>query len=75
MSKLIVHPRSYEEITQEEAKILYCNSLSIYVTTEQRDLWKLPPSYEYGSHAPIEDLFYRSVPQNEGQIRFYKQIN
>lgn len=62
----------YIEITKEEAKIIYCNCEKVYVTTDERKMWRLPTSYEYNSHAPIEELFYRSIPEYEGKVRFFK---
>lgn len=35
---------------------------SIQKGRELRRYWKLPASYEYSSHAPVEELFNRSVP-------------
>lgn len=61
------------EITKEEAKELYCKGKSIFVNTNLRNQWKLPPSYAYSSHAPAEDLFYRSIPTGEGEVAFYKE--
>ena len=60
------------EITEDEAKERYCKYLNVYVSTNERTHWKLPASYEYSSHAPVEDLFYRSIPRNEGEVKFYK---
>lgn len=60
------------EITREEAKNMYCKGKNVYISTNNRTHWKLPASYEYGSHAPAEELFYRSIPQYEGKVKFYK---
>lgn len=60
------------EITKKEAKELYCNGKNVYITTINRTHWKIPASYEYGSHAPVEELFNRSVPKYEGKVKFYK---
>lgn len=66
------------EITEAEAKKIYCKCGKVYITTSGtkvwngRKHWKLPASYEYASHAPAEELFYRSIPTNEGEIKFYK---
>ena len=49
------------EITKEQALEEYCKGQSVYVSTNIRSEWRLPPSYFFGSHAPVEDLFYRSV--------------
>lgn len=62
----------FVEITKEEAKIAYCKSKRVYVSTDEREFWKLPASGEYGSHAPIEELFYRGIPMYEGNVRFFK---
>ena len=62
----------YTEITENEAKTLYCSSEKVYVSTNARKYWKLPASYEYGSHAPKEELFYRSIPECEGKVAFFK---
>lgn len=63
---------NYTEITREEAKELYCKGNNIYICNNSRKYWKLPASYEYGSHAPAEELFSRSIPFGEGETRFYK---
>jgi hypothetical protein len=60
------------KITHEEAKKAYCNGYSVYITTDRRKEWRIPASYEYGSHAPAEVLFARSIPTGEGIITFYK---
>ena len=62
----------YVEITKAEAKTVYCNCERVCISTDARELWKLPASYEYGSHAPVEELFYRSIPEHEGKVRFFK---
>lgn len=64
--------RKYIEITEKEAKTMYCKCENVYVSTDARSLWKLPASYEYGSHAPKEELFYRSIPEYEGKVAFFK---
>lgn len=64
--------KMFVEITKEEAKELYCKSKNVYVSTNQRKHWKLPASSEYSSHAPEEELFYRSIPEYEGDIKFFK---
>lgn len=64
--------RKYTEITENDAKIMYCNCENVYVSTDARNLWKLPASYEYTSHASAEELFYRSVPEYEGKVTFFK---
>ena len=70
--------KNFVEITMEEAKNLYCKCEKIYITTsgtkvwKGRTYWKIPASGEYSSHAPIEELFYRGIPNNEGNVRFFK---
>ncbi len=61
----------YTLISTAMAKDLYCRGRSVYITTDKRSLFRLPASYEYGSHAPAEELFYRSIPDNEGEVRYY----
>lgn len=67
------------EITREEAKKLYCNGKNVYITTsgtkvwQGRTHWKIPSSSEYGSHAPVEELFNRGIPIYEGEVKFYKE--
>lgn len=60
------------KITREEAKNIYCKGENVYITTNSREYWKIPASYEYGSHAPAEELFNSSIPQYEGNVEFYK---
>ena len=62
----------YIEITKEEAKTAYCKCENVYVSTDTRQFWKLPASYEYSSNAPKEELFYRSIPEYEGNAKFFK---
>ncbi len=62
----------YTEITENEAKTLYCSGEKVYISTDAREHWKMPSSWEYGSHAPKEELFYRSIPQYEGKTTFFK---
>lgn len=64
--------KNYIEITEDEAKKIYCNGENVYICNNKRKYWKLPKSYEYGSHAPVEQLFYRSIPRYEGNTIFYK---
>lgn len=61
-------------ITKDQALKEYCNGKQIYITTNCRYLWSVPPSYFYGSHDSIEALFYRSIPKYEGTVYFYKEI-
>lgn len=65
----------YTEITKDEAKIAYCKGDDVYVSTDKRKYWKMPASYDYGSHAPIETLFHRSIPNLEGDVMFFKRKN
>lgn len=47
-------------VTKEEAKRAYCQDKPVYVDNKYgQEL--LTPSGWYGSHAPEEELFYRSV--------------
>lgn len=64
---------NYTEISKEDAKELYCKGNDVYICNDQREYWKLPAGYEYGSHAPITELFERSIPKCEGDVKFYKQ--
>lgn len=64
--------KKYVEITEAEAKELYCKDEKVYICNDKRNYWKLPASYEYSSHAPAGDLFYRSIPKYEGNTKFYK---
>lgn len=63
------------EISKEQTLQEYCKGQSVYISTNSRSEWRLPPSYFFGSHAPVEDLFYRSVPKTEGTVHFYKEEN
>lgn len=63
--------RKYIEITEAEAKEIYCKGGNVYISNINRSYWKIPASYEYGSHAPAEELFYRSCPKWEGENKFY----
>lgn len=63
---------NYMEITREEAKEIYCKGNNVYICNDKRKYWKLPVSYEYSSHAPISELFERSIPKYEGETKFYK---
>lgn len=64
--------KNYIEITETEAKELYCKGNDIYINNNSRKYWKLPASYEYSSRAPTEELFNRSIPVGEGETKFYK---
>ena len=61
----------YKEITEVEAKEIYCNDRQIYITNDKRNLWRVPCSGEYGSHEPTEQLYYRSIPKGEGQNIYF----
>ena len=63
---------NYMEITREEAKEIYCKGNNVYICNDKRKYWKLPASYEYSNHAPISELFERSIPKYEGETKFYK---
>ena len=52
-------------VTREEAKAAYCKSKHVYVDDKYGQAM-LTPSGHYGSHAPAEVLFYRSIEQNAG---------
>lgn len=71
---LNIPPHSYQEITEDEAKIMYCKGDPIYTLTLKQNLRKIPASYEYSSHAPASELFYRGIPQYEGRVQFFKKI-
>ena len=66
---------NFKSITPDTAKQLYCKSYPVYVSTNCRQYWKLPAAYEYSSHAPQEELFYRSIPEYEGEVKFYALNN
>lgn len=61
----------YTLISKAMAKELYCHGHSVYITTNKRSFFRLPASYEYGSHASAVELFYRGIPEYEGDVRFY----
>ena len=65
----------YVKITEAEAKELYCHGANdVYLSTDKRKHWKIPPRYYYASHAPEEDLFYRTIPEYEGDVDFFKIV-
>lgn len=64
----------FVKITEDEAKNLYCHTENVYVSTNKREYWQLPPSYYYASHASNESLFYRSIPEYEGTVEFFKAV-
>ena len=63
--------QNFIEISREDAKSKYCKCERVWVTTNAREYWKLPAIYEYGSHAPACELFHRSIPDNEGEVKFF----
>lgn len=64
----------YREVSKGDAKELYCKGNNIYICNNKRKYWKLPASYQYSSHAPISELFERSIPKYEGEIKFYAEV-
>ena len=64
--------KKYIEITETEAKKIYCKGENVYISNNKKNYWKLPASYEYGSHAPADKLFDRSIPEYEGINKFYR---
>lgn len=65
----------FVKITEAEAKELYCHGGNyVYVSTDKRKHWQMPPSYHFASHAPAEDLFYRAFPDYEGNVEFFKAV-
>lgn len=64
----------YKEITKEEAKERYCRCKEVYLSNRERGYWKMPGMYEYSSHAPAEELFYRSIPNGEGETKFFMPL-
>lgn len=51
--------------TKEEAKKAYCKCKRIWIDS-QYGHERLRNSWEYGSHASAEELFYRSIEQTGG---------
>lgn len=62
----------YIEITKEEAKTRYIDGEYVYISNDKRQYWRMPASYEYASHASVKELFFRGLPECEGENRFYK---
>ena len=58
--------KNYIEITEVEAKEIYCKGGQIYTSDNGTDFFRVPCSYEYGSSAPAEQLFYRSTNGDKG---------
>jgi len=49
-----------KQVSEEEAKAMYCRCEPVWGESKH-GYFKLTPSWDYGSHAPIETLFYRSA--------------
>ena len=64
--------KNYIEITEAEAKEIYCKGGQIYITNNKRTFWRVPCTYEYGSHATSESLFKRSIPEYEGETKYFR---
>lgn len=64
--------KEYIEISKEEAIQLYCKCEDVFICNDKRKFWKMPKSYEYSSHEPEKNLFFRSIPSGEGDTKFYK---
>lgn len=64
----------YIEISEEEAKELYCNGDKVYITNRMKTMWKLPPTYEFNSLVPAEQLFYRLLSSGGDETKFYKMV-
>lgn len=60
----------YTEITEAEAKETYYKGGQIYTSENGTDFLRIPCSGEYGSHAPVEVLYSRSV-QKTDKTKFY----
>lgn len=56
----------YVEITEAEAKEIYCKGGQIYTSEDGKEFYRVPCSYEYGSTLPAEQLFYRSTNGDKG---------
>lgn len=57
-------------VTEDEAKTAYCKGRRIWVDDEYGQT-RIRASWEYGSHAPDEELFYRGVCHCRGYYRKY----
>lgn len=64
----------FKEITKEEAKQRYCNYEEVLICNKERFYWQMTSPGAYSSHAPIEELFHRSIPTGEGENKFYKPM-
>lgn len=60
VQKGVVRP-VLKPVTEEEAKAEYCRCRPAYYDSETGRS-QIRPSDNYGSHAPIEELFYRGIP-------------
>lgn len=58
-------------VGRKEAKEAYCHGKRIWIDGKYGQE-KIRSSGEYGSHAPAEELFYRSVMHHDG---YYHQYN
>lgn len=56
----------YVEITEADAKLIYCDGGRIYTSENGKDFYRVPCSYEYNSTLPVEQLFYRSTNGDKG---------
>lgn len=54
-------------LTEDEAKERYCHGKSVYYERGGASVRKMTPSWDYGSHAPCEVLFYRTIEQSGGR--------
>ena len=66
----VVERRSYvvgilTPVSIDDAKDAYCKCKSVWVDGEYGKQ-RIPNSWEYGSHAPAEELFCRSIEQSVG---------
>lgn len=61
---------TYIKITEAEAKENYCKGEQIYTSENGADFYRVPLSYEYGSHAPVEVLYNRSIRKTD-KTKFY----
>lgn len=57
-------------VTENEAKVAYCKGSRIWVDGEYGQT-RVPASWEYGSHAPAAELFYRGVCHCRGHYMEY----
>lgn len=56
---------NYKQISKEEAIKLYCKGFKIY-TKVKDEFREMVNAHEYASHAPEEQLFYRSNHSSQG---------